>query len=466
MKKNSAKKIYVGMSGGVDSSLSAALLVEQGYNVTGVYMKNWSRDLPGAICPWAEDLADAKRVAVQLGIPFKVFDFEKDYKHLVVDYMIREYEAGRTPNPDIMCNQEVKFGLFLQAALEDGADLIATGHYAQIGKESAVSSHIQLKNHDVISKIISLEDEKLGLSPQTLSSSAGNNFIIDSDFSEDNQTLQSTLKKAEDSNKDQTYFLYRVTAEALSKTLFPIGHLTKPQVRKEAEKRGLLTAKRHDSQGICFVGNVGIREFLSQYVKTKPGDIIQKETGKKLGRHDGAIFYTFGQRHIWTHSKPVVSNQNRPISAKTSPDIVDVDSPTSPQSGKVLSGNQTILPEKTGFEGVLGVGGGLPYYVVGKDMKKNEVYVSSNLNNDEFWLSELTLTDIHWINEPPKPDKSYKVRLRHRAPLISCKLEVGSRKSSRSHITIRLEKPERAIAPGQSAVIYDGEVVLGGGIIK
>ena len=366
MKKNSAKRIYVGMSGGVDSSLSAALLVEQGYDVTGVYMKNWSRDLPGAICPWAEDLADAKRVAVQLGIPFKVFDFEKDYKHLVVDYMIREYEAGRTPNPDIMCNQEVKFGLFLRAALEDGADMIATGHYARTGL---------------------------------------------------------CLMKAEDSNKDQTYFLYRVTAEALSKTLFPIGHLTKPQVRKEAEKRGLLTAKRHDSQGICFVGNVGIREFLSQYVKTKPGDIIQKETGKKLGRHDGAIFYTFGQRHN------------------------------------------------------LGVGGGLPYYVVGKDMKKNEVYVSSNLNNDEFWRDKLTLTDTHWINEPPKPDKSYKVRLRHRAPLISCKLEVGSRKSSQSHnldspiksandVTVKLSKPERAIAPGQSAVIYDGEVVLGGGIIQ
>ena len=352
MSVNFRKKIYVGMSGGVDSSLSAALLVEAGYDVTGVYMKNWSRDLPGLVCPWADDLADAKRVAVQLGIPFKVFDFEKDYKHLVVDYMISEYRAGRTPNPDIMCNQEVKFGLFLRAALEDGADMIATGHYAQL----------------------ETRDEK----------------------------RETRLLKAKDANKDQTYFLYSVTAEALSKTFFPIGHLTKPEVRCEAEKRDLITAHRHDSQGICFVGNVGIRDFLSQYVETKPGDIIEQETGKKLGRHDGAIFYTFGQR----------SN--------------------------------------------LGVGGGLPYYVVGKNMDKNQIYVSSNLNNTEFWRSELKLTDTHWINESPETSRRYQVRLRHRAPLIDCEID-GDK--------IILKTPERAIASGQSAVIYDGEVVLGGGIV-
>jgi tRNA-specific 2-thiouridylase len=283
------------MSGGVDSSLSAALLKEQGYAVTGVYMKNWTRDLPGMVCPWAEDLADAKRVAVQLQIPFKVFDFETDYKRLVVDYMIEEYQRGRTPNPDVMCNQEVKFGLFLKAALSDGADKIATGHYAQI--------------------------------------------------------RDGFLARARDENKDQTYFLYRVTEEALAKTLFPIGHLTKPEVRKEAEKRGLLTAGRRDSQGICFVGNVGIREFLSQFVDTAPGDIIEKETGRVLGRHDGAIFYTFGQRHG------------------------------------------------------LDIGGGLPYYVVGKDMAKNQVYVSTNLNNGEFWRDSLELVDTHWINQPPQPNQ-------------------------------------------------------------
>ena len=214
------------------------------------------------------------------------------------------------------------------------------------------------------------------------------------------------LLRAVDGNKDQTYFLYRVTSDALAKTIFPIGHLTKPEVRKEAEKRGLLTAKRHDSQGICFVGNVGIREFLSQYVETKPGNIIQQETGKVLGRHDGAIFYTFGQRHN------------------------------------------------------LGVGGGLPYYVVGKDMDKNEVYVSSDLNNEKFWRDEITLTSLHWINETPAENKKYQIRLRHRAPLIDCTV-----RNSNDGFVIKLEKPERAIAPGQSAVIYDKEVVLGGGIV-
>ena len=345
MKKNSAK-VYIGMSGGVDSSLSATLLVEAGYDVIGVYMKNWTQDLPGMQCPWAEDLADAKRVAVQLGIPFKVFDFQKEYKHLVVDYMIVEYQAGRTPNPDIMCNQEVKFGLFLKAALADGADMIATGHYAQ--------------------------------------------------------TKNGELLRAKDANKDQTYFLYRVTGEALEKSLFPIGHLKKSEVRAEAKKRDLITAGRRESQGICFVGNVGIKEFLGQYVQTKPGDIIDQDSGKKIGRHDGAIFYTFGQRHD------------------------------------------------------LGIGGGLPYYVVGKDMDKNEIYVSTNLNNKEFWRDELKLRDVHWINNPPKANTKYQVRLRHRAPLLDCTFKNN---------TIKLASPERAIAPGQSAVIYAGEVCLGGGIV-
>lgn len=346
----SGKKVYVGMSGGVDSSLTAALLVEQGYDVTGVYMKNWTQNLPGMRCPWADDLADAKRVAVQLGIDFKVFDFESEYRHKVVEYMIEEYRQGRTPNPDIMCNQEVKFKLFLDMALEEGADLIATGHYARVS---------------------------------------------------DGKLLQ-----AVDANKDQTYFLYRVNESALRKTLFPLGDYTKPQVREMAKERGLFTAVKKESQGICFVGQIGIREFLGQYVEQKAGLIIDKQSGKVLGQHDGAIFFTIGQRH--------------------------------------------------GLE----LGGGLPYYVVGKDMDKNEVYVTTNLNDDSLWRTTVTLASPHWINQAPA-EGEYRVRVRHRAPLIPASiayLEDGT-------IRMTLENPERAIAPGQSAVLYDGDVCVGGGIV-
>lgn len=338
-------RVYVGMSGGVDSSLTAALLVEAGHDVTGVYMKNWTQDMPGMRCPWADDLADAKRVAVKLGIDFKVFDFETEYRQKVVDYMVAEYEAGRTPNPDIMCNQEIKFKLFLETAIADGAELVATGHYAKT------------------------EDGK--------------------------------LMKAVDDNKDQTYFLYRVTEAALRKTLFPLGDLTKPEVRKMAEARALSTAAKKDSVGICFVGQIGMREFLSQYVATEPGDIIDSRTSQVVGRHDGAIFYTLGQRHG------------------------------------------------------LDVGGGLPYYVVGKDMTKNEVYVTHDLNDDSLWRPTLKLTSMHGINGPLR-DGRYQARIRHRAPLLDCDL-AGS--------TLAFDYPERAAAPGQSVVLYAGDVCVGGGII-
>lgn len=344
-------RVYVGMSGGVDSSVTAALLQQQGHDVTGVYMKNWTQDLPGMKCPWAEDLADAKRVAVQLGIPFKVFDFQAEYKQKVVDYMIAEYQAGRTPNPDIMCNQEVKFKLFLETALEDGAEAIATGHYARV---------------------------------------------------KDGQLLAGL-----DQNKDQSYFLYRVTEDALKKTFMPIGDLEKPAVRAKAAELGLITAAKKDSQGICFVGKVGIKDFLQQYVTTEPGNIVDKDSNELVGQHDGAIFYTIGQRHG------------------------------------------------------LGVGGGLPYYVVGKDMAKNEVYVSRKLNDDSLWKDELTLNNLHWINQAPEKSKTYKVRSRYRAPLVEATITDLTDESAQ----LKLHDPERAITAGQSTVIYDGDRVVGGGIV-
>ncbi|PID30509.1 tRNA 2-thiouridine(34) synthase MnmA [Candidatus Saccharibacteria bacterium] len=350
-------RVFVGMSGGVDSSVAAALLVERGYDVTGVYMKNWSQDLPGMRCPWADDLADAKRVAVGLGIDFRVFDFERDYRDRVVQYMIDEYRAGRTPNPDIMCNQEVKFRLFLDAALEQGADMIATGHYARV----------QTAEGDV----------------STMHRPA-------------------RLLRARDENKDQTYFLYRITQRALDKTLFPLGDYSKPEVRQLASERGLWTADKKESMGVCFIGQVGMRDFLRQYVELVPGDIIDQDSGVVVGQHDGAILYTLGQRH--------------------------------------------------GLE----LGGGLPYYVVGKNMAKNEVYVSRNLNNTSIWRSNVQLGDIYWIDADAPAAGRLQARMRHRGPLVDATLDGA---------VLRLDEAQRAITPGQSAVFYSGEVCLGGGVV-
>ena len=344
------KTVYVGMSGGVDSSVSALLLNEQGYHVVGVYMKNWSKDLPGMKCPWAEDLADAKRVAVRLGIDFEVWDFEKEYREKVVEYMLREFRKGNTPNPDIMCNQEIKFKLFYEKAMEAGADFIATGHYARV---------------------------KDGM-----------------------------LLRAVDENKDQTYFLYRISEEALRHTIFPIGEMLKPEVKKLAEKHGLHNAYKKESMGVCFVGEVGMKDFLKEYIEVEPGEIREIETDRVLGYHEGAIFYTIGQRH-----------------------------------GLYLDGEKGVIND------------GLPYYVVKKDVEKNIVYVSKNLNHEAIWTKELKLKDMFLrVGEV----HSCLVRLRHRAPLISAILD-----GETLHFESEIKRP----ASGQSAVLYDDEICLGGGII-
>jgi len=292
------------MSGGVDSSVSALLLQQQGYEVVGCYMKNWSQDLPGMHCPWAEDLADAKRVATRLGIEFRIFDFEQQYRDKVVDAIIAEYKVGRTPNPDILCNQEVKFKLFYDIAIEQGADLIATGHYAQI--------------------------------------------------------KDGCLARAVDEQKDQTYFLYRMPREALARTIFPVGHLLKSEVKKLAEEHGLSTAAKKESMGICFIGDVDIRHFLRQYIDIQPGPILDAQTGKKLGIHEGVPFYAIGQRH-----------------------------------GLYIASD-------------------LPYYICRKDVNTNTIYVTKNLNSKDLWRSEVKLGSILEVHCAA----GMLFRTRHRGELV------------------------------------------------
>ena len=339
-------KVFLGMSGGVDSAVSAYLLQQQGYEVIGVYMKNWSKNLPGMKCPWAEDLADAKRVAVKLGIDYRVFDFEKEYKQKVVDYMLEEYQKGNTPNPDIMCNQEIKFKLFAETAFEQGADRIATGHYAQTDGDK--------------------------------------------------------LLKAVDENKDQTYFLYRITEDAISKTIFPVGGMMKTEVKALAEKLGLSVAHKKESMGVCFVGEANMRDFLSEFIETKPGEIRELETDKVLGTHDGAIFYTLGQRHG------------------------------------------------------LNLKDGLPYYVVRKNMKTNTIFVSRNLKALSLWKKEIELKDV--VLRGGDDGRNIEARIRHRAPLVKADYDAKTHK-------LTFAEGQKSLTPGQSVVFYRENVCLGGGII-
>lgn len=347
-----SKKVFVGLSGGVDSSVAAALLVEKGYDVTGVFMKNWSHDVAGHHCPWKEDLASARSVAAHLNIELKVYDFEKQYFEAVTKYMLNAYKKGLTPNPDIMCNQEIKFKVFLEKCLGEGAAMIATGHYAILEKGQ--------------------------------------------------------LKTAKDDSKDQTYFLYRMNPEVANKVLFPLGEYKKSEVRKLAKKHNLPTAERPDSQGLCFVGNVPMKDFLSEFIKPEAGDIVN-ENGDVIGRHDGAFSYTIGQRHG------------------------------------------------------LGIGGGQPYFVYEIDTKANKVFVTTNEGSELLNSKEFIIEDCVWWDKNIADGSSFKsdVKVRYRSKSIPCEVI----KLSNNKYQIRLIKAERAITPGQSAVLYDGKVVIGGGII-
>ncbi|KXK27401.1 MAG: tRNA-specific 2-thiouridylase MnmA [candidate division WS6 bacterium OLB20] len=339
------------MSGGVDSSVAAALLKEQGYGLTGVFMKNWSGDSYGiqADCPWEQDQKDVEAVCSQLDIPFMTFNFEKEYRERVVGYFFEELRAGRTPNPDVMCNREIKFSLFLERALAKGADLIATGHYARIRQD-------------------------------------------ESGFH---------LLKGKDTAKDQSYFLHRLTQEQLAKTLFPVGEYTKPEIRTLAKKFGLATAEKKDSQGICFIGDINVRAFMRSGIRVHTGVIRDLDSGEIVGEHDGIEFYTIGQR-----------------------------------------------------EG-LGIGGAAkPYYVADKREDSNELLVVMGSDHPALFKTEAELTDLHWITD--RPQDSLAASVRYRQTPVSGDL-TGS--------TFNFDQPVRAVAPGQSVVIYSGDECLGGGIV-
>jgi tRNA-specific 2-thiouridylase len=354
------QRVIVGLSGGVDSSVTAALLKQQGYEVIGVFMKNWSEDLGDYGCTWAEDSEDARRAARHLKIPFYVWNFEREYRDKVVDYFFREYQANRTPNPDVMCNTEIKFKIFLDKALSLGADFVATGHYAQVKREEGGGGREELQ-----------------------------------------------LLKGIDPAKDQSYFLYTLNQNQLSRILFPLGGYYKSEVRALARQFGLPNAEKKDSQGICFIGPINVREFLKTQLRATAGKVVTA-AGETVGRHEGLPYYTIGQRQ--------------------------------------------------GFQ----AGGRGPYYVIGKDLPGNRLVVTNDRKDPALWQREFTLTQVTWTNQAPALPLKTGVSIRYHHPEYSALITaVDSDK-----LSISFDSPQRAITPGQAAVIYRDKELLGGGVIE
>ena len=359
------KRVVLGMSGGVDSSVAAILLKEQGYDVIGVFMKNWEEKDENGVCMAEEDYKDVIAVAEQLEIPYYSVNFVKEYWDKVFTYFLDEYKSGRTPNPDVMCNKEIKFRAFLDYAMKLGADYVATGHYARIIHEE-------------------VEDEN-------------------------GERIKSTMLRGVDDNKDQTYFLCQLSQEQLEKVLFPLGEYTKPQIREIAEKYNLATAKKKDSTGICFIGERDFNKFLSQYLPAKGGDIVNTQ-GKVLGHHNGLMYYTIGQRK------------------------------------GIGIGNTKE-------------GTGEPWFVVDKDLEKNELIVTQG-DNSVLYSKGLIATDFNFINEVQFPLEC-TVKFRYRQKDTKAVIN----KLDENEYEVMFDEPQKAVTLGQIVVAYDGEVCLGGGVI-
>ncbi len=351
--------MVLGLSGGVDSSVCAYLLKEQGYDVTCLFMKNWDEENDSE-CTAYEDSQDALNVANSLDLPFYVVNFEKEYMDRVFSYFLEELKACRTPNPDVMCNQEIKFNAFLDFALTIDADYIAMGHYARVIHKDG----------------------------------------------------RSYLAKGKDNSKDQSYFLSRIDEEALQKTIFPIGDIEKSEVRRIAEEQGFVTATKKDSTGICFIGERNFDKFLDKYLESKEGDIIDVDGGI-VGKHKGLIHYTIGQR------KGI---------------------------------------------GIGGVKSGEPWFVCKKDKEKNVLYVCQGKNHPALFYDYLICKDFKWINnEKPNLPMNLNAKFRYRQPDIAVRVKDGK---NENELIIEFKEPVKAITPGQIAVLYDGEICLGGGIIE
>ena len=383
------------MSGGVDSSVAALKLIEEGYEVIGMFMKNW-HDTSVTIsdeCPWVEDSTDAQLVADQLGIPIQTIDLSKEYKERIVDYMFCEYEAGRTPNPDVPCNREIKFDVFLKAAMQLGADFVATGHYCR--KETIIQDGKEV--HRLIA--------------------------------------------GKDGNKDQSYFLCQVNQEQLSKALFPIGDMEKPDVRKMAEKAGLVTAKKKDSQGLCFIGKVRLPDFLQQQLKPKKGDVIEIE----------ADHTTFSQ-----------PSENVDIEALSKPFHY------TPEMGKKVGAHNGAHYYTVGQRKGLGIGGTPePLFVIHTDTKENIVYTGQGhefpglLRKGLFVPNE----DIHWVRHDltlkEGEQREFEVRIRYRQPLNKATLHKKT-----EGLYVIFDEPNWGVTPGQFVAWYNDEELIGSGVIS